>query len=243
VSVAAITGTSGGIGSALCQAFSQAGYEVIAIDRDVPTNGAHNLAIDLEAFAMSDTYRAQAVARIRSVLAGKHLDVLINNAAYQAVRPLEHLDAAIIRRTFAVNVEAALLMTQALLDALVAARGLVLNIGSVHATLTKPGFAAYATSKAAVHGMTRALAVVLGGRVRVNAIAPAAIETPMLRDGFAGAPELLASLAQHHPAGVIGAPEQVARLALFLASERSAYVTGAVIPLDGAIGSRLHDPA
>lgn len=202
-----------------------------------------NLAIDLAAFASNDSYRAQSVASIRTALDGASLDVLVNNAAYQVVQPLAELDAASIRRSLAVNVEAPLLLVQSLLDELSAARGLVLNIGSVHASLTKPGFAAYATSKAALHGMTRALAVDLGGRVRVNAIAPAAIDTPMLRGGFAGNPELLNALAKHHPAGEIGTPAQVARLALYLASERALFASGAIISIDGAIGSRLHDPA
>lgn len=101
---------------------------------------------------------------------------------------------------------------------------------------------AYATSKAALAGLTRALAVDLGGRVRVNAIAPAAISTPMLEAGFEGRPESRAELDRFHPAGRIGRPDEVARAAVWLASEESGFLTGATLAVDGALGVRLHDP-
>jgi NAD(P)-dependent dehydrogenase (short-subunit alcohol dehydrogenase family) len=122
------------------------------------------------------------------------------------------------------------------------ARGSVVNISSVHATLTKPGFSAYATSKAALLGMTRALAVDLGPRVRVNCVTPAATDTPMLRAGFEGNPAELSALAAMHPSGRIATPEEIARVVLFLASDAASAITGAALAADGGIGGRLHDP-
>jgi NAD(P)-dependent dehydrogenase (short-subunit alcohol dehydrogenase family) len=108
--------------------------------------------------------------------------------------------------------------------------------------LTKSGFAAYATSKAALAALTRSLAVELGGRVKVNSIRPAAISTPMLVDGFADNPAAMTDLLQYHPSGCIGSPEDVAKAALFLAENESPFLTGTELALDGAISSRLHDP-
>jgi NAD(P)-dependent dehydrogenase (short-subunit alcohol dehydrogenase family) len=116
------------------------------------------------------------------------------------------------------------------------------HIGSIHSQLTKPGFTAYATSKAALAGLTRAMAVELGGTVRVNAIQPAAIATPMLEAGFADAPHLKSQLDAFHPTGAIGSPADVARAVLFLLDPVNSFLNGCVLPLGGGIHSRLHDP-
>jgi NAD(P)-dependent dehydrogenase (short-subunit alcohol dehydrogenase family) len=91
-------------------------------------------------------------------------------------------------------------------------------------------------------GMTRALAVDLGSKVRVNAVCPAAIATPMLVAGFEGRPQAYQELADMHPVGRIGQPLEVARTCLLLADEQLGFLTGACIALDGGIGARLHDP-
>lgn len=117
-----------------------------------------------------------------------------------------------------------------------------MNIASVHSTVTKPGFVSYSTSKAALVGLTRSLAIDLGSRVRVNAICPAATATPMLLAGFDGHPEALKELANVHPLERIAKPEEVAQVALFLASPQASFITGASILVDGGISGRLHDP-
>jgi NAD(P)-dependent dehydrogenase (short-subunit alcohol dehydrogenase family) len=170
------------------------------------------------------------------------LSSLINCSALQRLGSTADVTADDWQRTLDVNLSAPFWLTQTFLPELEAARGCVINIGSIHARLTKPGFVAYATSKAALDGMTRALAVDLGGRVRVNAIAPAAISTPMLEAGFEGRPEARRRLDEYHPAGRIGSPAEVARLARFIA-EADGFLTGSTLALDGAIASRLHDPA
>lgn len=242
---AIITGAAGGIGRALCQAFSEAGYYVIASDREAPGKAVQDFAYvpaDLDRFCADAHAREDALMRIRDALTARELAVLINNAALQIVKPAEHLTAEDWSRTFNVNLVAPFLLTQALLPELEAAKGCVINIGSIHAALTKPGFAAYATSKSALGGLTRSLAVELGRRIRVNAINPAAIATPMLLEGFAGKDLALAELEDMHPVGRIGEPREVAALALFLASDAARFINGAEIGLDGGIGARLHDP-
>jgi NAD(P)-dependent dehydrogenase (short-subunit alcohol dehydrogenase family) len=141
-----------------------------------------------------------------------------------------------------VNLISPFLLTQGFLSELENASGSVVNIASIHAQLTKPRFSAYSTSKSALVGLTRALAIELGGRVRVNAIAPAAISTPMLEAGFADDYESLKKLATCHPSGMIGTPEDVARAALYFAETKSMFLNGAILGIDGGIGSRLHDP-
>lgn len=241
---ALITGAAGGIGQVLCREFRAAGYRVIGLDRQGGAPGAdHFLRADLARFTRDEAYREEVAGEARGLLRAGRLDVLVNNAAVQILGSTETLSEASWRESFDVNVLAPFLLVQQLLPLLERARGCVINVSSIHATLTKPGFVGYASSKAALVGLTRSLAVDLGGRVRVNAICPAAIgDTPMLEDGFAGMPEPRARLAGAHPAGRLGAPGDVARCALFLAAAGSDFLTGAVLGLDGGIASRLHDP-
>jgi NAD(P)-dependent dehydrogenase (short-subunit alcohol dehydrogenase family) len=240
-----ITGAAGGIGRALVHVFHEAGYSVIATDlaekpSDIPC--AHYLQADLARLSQDENYAADSLAAIHQVLAGNGLNVLINNAAIQILGGADSLSRQDWRSTLDVNLLAPFLLTQALIPELEAAKGSVINIGSIHARLTKKNFVAYATSKAALAGMTRALAVDLGQRVRVNAIEPAAIETDMLKAGFAGKPELYAQLEHCHPLQRIGQPEEVARLALAIAQGGMDFLHGACIGLDGGIAAKLYDP-
>ena len=239
---ALITGALGGIGEALCLAFLQAGYAVIATDIRQPVVGSINLAVDLAQLVTDNAYRTERLSVIKGALVNGALDVLVNNAATQILAPIEQLTLANFQTSQNVNVTAPFLLTQALLLELERVKGSVINIASIHAQLTKPEFVAYATSKAALVGLTQALAVELGARVRINAISPAAIATPMLQAGFDGAPAAYAALKSHHPCGDIGTPAEVANLAVFLASNQARFINGANISIDGAIGARLHDP-
>ena len=133
-------------------------------------------------------------------------------------------------------------MTKLLLPELEATKGSIINISSIHATLTKSNFVAYATSKAALSGLTRSMAVDLGSRVRVNAIEPAAIETQMLIAGFNDNPAQLEKLKHCHPAGKIGQVDELAKLAIAIASDGMSFLHGTCVPFDGGIRSRLFDP-
>ena len=239
---AIITGAAGGIGAALCRSFRLSGYRVIATDLSGPAGGDAFVAADLNRFARDDEYRAEIVTALTTELGGDELHVLVNNAAVQVLGGVEALGADDWHTTLDVNLVAPFLLAQAFLGALEAAGGSVVNVSSIHERLTKPGFVAYATSKAALAGLTRAMAVDLGPRVRVNAVAPAATGTPMLEAGFDGQPDLRAELDRHHPAGRIGTPDEVAESVTFLASDRARFITGTVLGIDGGIAARLHDP-
>jgi NAD(P)-dependent dehydrogenase (short-subunit alcohol dehydrogenase family) len=239
-----ITGASGGIGVALCEAFLSAGWRVVSTDRSgaVPPPRTDFLPLDLHRFASEASVRGAFVDEVRGRLPEGGLDALVNNAAVQRLGTTAEATQEDWELSLSVNVVAPFLLVQSFLPELERRRGAVVNISSIHATQTKPGFVAYATSKAALSGMTRALAVDLGGRVRVNAIHPAAIATPMLEAGFEGRAGDRRRLDEFHPAGRIGRAEEVARLAVFLASEDAGFLTGSCVGLDGALSGRLHDP-
>lgn len=237
-----ITGANGGIGTALCDTFSSHGWFVIATDISdhQKANADSYISMDLNTFCTDDNYRLACSETLRDVMSGG-LDCLVNNAAHQVVGSVEDISMDAWQRTFNTNVTAPFFLVKAFHEELKAQRGNVINVTSVHAKLTKRSFAAYAASKSALEGLTRSLGVELGKEIRVNAIAPAAISTPMLQAGFESTSRLQ-GLAGCHPTNTIGQPEDVAELALYIAQSKSGFLNGAVINLDGGISSRLYDP-
>lgn len=240
-----ITGANGGIGVALVEAFAGAGWRVIATSRSKPPakSPAHQfIEADLGALASDEKAMADFAKAANAAAGDRPVSVLINNAALQIVAPLAKLTAADIHRSMAVNVIAPFLLAKAFLPQLEANRGAIVNIGTVHAQSTKPEFTAYATSKTALHGLTRALAVDLGPRVRVNTLAPAATATPMLMAGFDGKADKFRELEGCHPLNRIASTAEIAKIALFLASDDASFMTGATLYADGGVLARLHDP-
>ncbi|MFC7293040.1 SDR family NAD(P)-dependent oxidoreductase [Hirschia litorea] len=243
-----ITGAQGGIGAALCKAFKDEGWFVIATGRNAASDMDAQLfdafiIADLNEIATSPDKAAQFKQDVEKHTDAHPLKALVNNAAIQILGRTEDLKPEDLTLSFNVNVLAPFMLTQQFLPALTAQNGSVLNIGTVHAQSTKAEFPAYATTKTAMHGLTRALAVDLGGRVRVNTLAPAATETPMLKAGFEGKPEAYQALAQAHPIGRIADVSEIAQAALFLCSDKASFITGSTLYADGGVLSRLHDPA
>ncbi|MEB3318511.1 MAG: SDR family oxidoreductase [Cyanobacteriota bacterium] len=246
-----LTGAAGGIGQALVAPLQAWGWRVIAVDqREASANGQPRQ--EAEEWIVQDLAQlstdAQALRAFITQVMGATtpeapLQAIVHNAAVQHLGSFEKLSQFDWSHTMAVNLLAPVAISRALLPQLLHQNGSIVHIGSIHSQLTKPGFTAYATSKAALAGLTRAMAVELGGSVRVNAIEPAAIATPMLEAGFADAPELKAQLEAFHPTGAIGSPGDVARAVLFLLDPANRFLNGCLLPLGGGIHSRLHDPA
>ncbi len=241
---ALITGASGGIGQSLCSIFRNDGYKVIALDyKERLVDADFFIEADLGRICIDNNYSLEIIDQIQTLLTvSQGLDALINNAGVQIIKPMVQIGIADWSQTLNVNLIAPFLLTQKLFPFLEKARGSVVNISSIHAKLTKPDFICYATSKAALVGLTKSMAVEIGSKVRVNAICPAAVSTPMLLAGFDGKDEAYKALSSMHPVGRIAEPSEVAKLALFLASKDAQFINGASLELDGGIGSRLHDP-
>lgn len=240
-----MTGANGGIGQAICSLFSDRGYRVIATDIQLMANDktlCHAyLSLDLVKFVQDEMIAKQFFERLFEIIGEGCLCTLINNAAIQILGGVDSLDRTQWQTTLDVNLSAPFFMAQGLLGGLEKHKGSIVNVSSIHAKLTKKNFVAYATSKAALSGMTRSMAVDLGNRVRVNAIEPAAIETDMLRDGFKDNPAGYVQLANCHPQQCIGKPKEVAELVLYLSQTDSSFLHGACIGLDGGIAGRLYD--
>jgi len=239
---ALITGAAGGIGAALCNVFSKNGYDVIGVDRKkVKSLNYRVIQYDISNLGKKDTEEKIFFKTLRDIMEG-NLFVLINNAAVQIVKKIEDVQYEDWKETLDTNLLAPFWLIQEFKEELSKNKGSIINIASIHTYLTKAKFTVYTTSKGALVALTKVLSLELAPDVRINAIVPAATDTPMLRDGFRDNPEGLNVLGKYHPLGRIAKPEEVAKVALFLASDMASFITGAVLNVDGGIGNVLHDP-
>jgi len=242
---AVITGACGDIGQALVKAFYAGGYQVITTDV-IPPDGnlpyVHFIQADLQKTVSDEKYAADIFQQIRTFLPKNRLNALINNAAVQILGPSERLTRANWFETLEVNLLAPFFWSQSLLSELELDKGSIVNISSIHATLTKSDFVAYATSKAALSALTRNMAIDIKSGVRINAIEPAAVSTKMLEDGFAQSQFNLQDLEKFHPIGRIASPAEIANAALFLCSRDASFIHGSCISVSGGIHSCLLDP-
>lgn len=229
-----MTGAAGGIGSATCRLFAERGWDAVGVDLDPGAAGGAPVTV-------ADLRDPEAVKALFADL--PRVDALVNNAAVDARLPLSPFDGDRWREVFSINLEAAAQASAAALPMLSEAGGAVVNVASVHALATVPGAAAYASSKAALVGFTRAAAIELGpSGVRVNAVLPGAVDTPMLLSNATrdGRREALGELAAGIPLRRIGRPEEIAESIAFLADgERSSFITGQSLVADGGVLARL----
>ena len=238
-----ISGCSGGIGQALVSEFQAQGWVIVGVDRR-QADPALEYFFESDLRNISDRSISESLRKFfADVNLELSINALINCAATQTIGNFETLESQSLQESFSVNVVAAFELSRILSPVLEQQGGSIVNIGSIHAELTKKGFLPYSVSKAALRGLTRALALELGGRVRVNSIEPAAVETEMLKSGFVGSPEKYAKLVEYHPSQKIGKPDEIAQFVRYLIEDAPSFLHGSTIQLDGGISKVLHDPA
>lgn len=246
--LAVITGSSGGIGLALVKTYLADGYFVLGLDRDpsksIVSKAYAEIKVNLLTFSKDASYRNSVLGKIRVGLPHKvNKFVLINNAAEQILKSVAEIRWQDWENSLAVNTVAPFFLIQGLTEELIASSGHVINISSIHAKLTKTKFTCYSASKSALEAVTRSLALELSPLgVSVNAIAPAAISTEMLKASFNDKPEKLLELKRYHPAGYIGTPEQIALFTKSITDQKGGFLTGSVLEFNGGIAGQLHDP-
>lgn len=240
--VAFVTGVTSGIGKAVGELFAERGWRVVGVDKVSPGEEKRYLRF-LQLDVRECDCLAEAIASVTEVEG--RLDALINNAAVQICRPLTELTLSEWEATMAVNLRAPFWAIREAAPLLAETGGCVVNVGSVHARHTSKEMAAYAASKGGISALTRAAAVELADRqVRVNAVLPGAVDTPMLREGLKR-PHLseqggIDQLQERQVMGRIAAPREVAEAILFLCDkERASYVNGQTLVVDGAATARL----
>jgi 3-oxoacyl-[acyl-carrier protein] reductase len=243
--IAVVTGAASGIGRAIAVGYAREGARIVLLDLDVVAadkvvaeiveNGgvAHAFALNVADRAACDAVAAEVAREVGEV------SVLVNNAGIVRRNGMTGAPDAVLQDwddIIAVNLSGMFNVTRAFLAPLRASRGRIVNIGSIQSFVhvRTPSSPAYTAAKHGVLGFTRALAVELGPeQVRVNAIGPGFIETPLNAAGRAANPQLAKTFTDHTPLGRAGLPEDIVGPAIFLASDLSSYVTGSIVMADG----------
>jgi 3-oxoacyl-[acyl-carrier protein] reductase len=243
--IAVVTGAASGIGRAIASGYAREGAQVALLDMN--GKAAEEAAQEIrdaggqaESFVLDVTKREDCIAVAKRVAEQVgQVSILVNNAGINRRNAFTADPAAVLKDwqdIMAINLNGVFNVTHAFLAPLRAAKGRIINIGSIQSFVhvRTPNSPAYTTSKHAVLGFTKALAAELGkDGVRVNAIGPGLIETPLNAAVRAGNPELIKVFIDHTPLGRAGKPADIVGPAIFLASDLSAYVSGSIVMVDG----------
>jgi len=236
--VAIVTGAGSGMGQCIAETFAREGARVAVLD--VNAEAAKTVAAKIGNGAIALTCdvarKGEIEAALKATLAAfGRLDILVNNAGVAHVnKPVTEISEAELDRVLAVNVKGLFLMSQAAVPALRRQGGVIINIGSTAGLRPRPGLSAYNATKGAVHTLTQTLAVELApDKIRVCAIAPVATETPLLPTFLGPAPGMREKFQATVPLGRLAQPQDIANVALFLASEEAGFLTGNIVEVDG----------
>src|SRR6266849_5796676 len=225
--IALITGGASGIGEATCRIFAAAGAQVYIADIDSARAERHASELPGSRALICDVTDERAV---KEMFAGiPKLDILVNNAGIGLMGSIEETDLADYERLFRVNVQSIFLVTRAAMPMLLAAHGVVVNIASAAGLIGVKRRFAYCATKGAVIAMTRQLAVDYPTQLRVNCICPGTVDTPFVEAYLEKyhkheKDKMRAELNQRQPIGRLGRPEEIASMALYLASNEAAFV-------------------
>jgi NAD(P)-dependent dehydrogenase (short-subunit alcohol dehydrogenase family) len=244
--VAIVTGGAAGIGAAIVRCFVAAGARVGFCDVDAVLGStlAHELGDDVY-FSKADVSQRPEVEAFIAATAARFgpVDYLVNNAGITHDRTnFAALDFSVWSRILDVNLNGVFFATQSVLPYMTRGGGSIINVGSILAEALFAGKTAYATSKAAVAGFTKALALDLAPRgIRVNCIIPGSIDTAMMWRGLSEneQPDAARAASSDVPLGRVGAPEEVAAAAAYLVSDAASYVTGTNLLVDGGLLARI----
>ena len=247
--VALVTGAAVGIGAGIAERFVEAGASVAIFDinGEAARERADQLRAKGQVLAIQGDVASEDSARSaveRTVAQFGSLDVLVNNAGIEVAGPISLMKSEAWDRQLAVNLKGAFLFSKYAIARMLGKGGAIINISSVRAFVSYPGGIAYDASKAALIGFTRALALDHGqDKIRVNAVCPGYIDTPMTEEWLKSVPnreETMRQVLAVHPLGRIGTPRDIAEAAVFLASDAASFITGTTLVVDGGMSAAGH---
>jgi NAD(P)-dependent dehydrogenase (short-subunit alcohol dehydrogenase family) len=240
--VAVVTGAAKGIGAATARAFIQEGASAALLDVDEAAASVADQLGQRVRFVRCDVASSEQVkSAMESVCAAfGGIDILVNNAGIQTYGTVTQTTEELWDRTLSVNLKAAFLCAKYAIPSMEQrGRGVIINMASVQSFITQANVAAYTTSKTALLGLTRSIAIDYAPKIRCVAICPGTVDTPMLHWAVQQSPDpqaVLKECDEMHPMKRIAKPEEIAAMVLFLASEHAGFITGQYVRIDGGLG-------
>ena len=241
--VALVTGASKGIGAAIAKHLAAAGASVV-VNYSTSKAGADKVVAEITAAGgkavavQGDVSKPADITRFvtEAKAAFGKLDILVNNAGVYEFQPLEAITVEHYQRIFDINVRGLILTTQEAVKHFPATGGSIINIGSIVTDITPPASAVYTGTKGAVDAITGVLAKELGAKnIRVNALNPGLTVTEGTHSGGIVGSEFEANAVKNTPLGRAGRPDDIAKAAVFLASDDSGWVTGDKLRVGGGV--------
>ena len=251
--VAVVTGGSKGIGRAAAQLFAQGGAATAIVSlhdpqdtvREIRVAARHEQVIGIQANVSHSEQVRLMVQQVSDAFGG--VDILVNSAGIQRYGNVVDTDEELWDQVIDTNLKGMFLTSKYCIPVMrKRGGGAIVHVSSVQAYAAQKGVAAYSASKGGINALTRAMAIDHASEgIRVNAVCPASVDTPMLRSaadllrGEASQESLIESWGTMHPVGRVGTPEEVAHLITYLCSDKASFITGADIKIDGGLLSAI----
>ena len=236
-----VTGSSGEIGLAICKKLIESKYFVVGIDNKkskIKSNFFESIIIDLEKISSNENYHQKHKKKIKKIIKQKKIYGLINSAAFQVFKDFKRLSFKDLKKSLDINFFSFFRLFRLVEKDLVVNKGFIINISSIHSSLTKKNFTAYSTSKSALTSLTKSLSIEIGDKITCICIEPGAIDTAMLYKTLNNK-KAYKTLEKNIPAQKIAKPEDIAKFINFLIESKIRYMNGSIVDISGGVKNIL----